>query len=301
MKKCLQCLAGVLLCYSPLLSQYYFYDANRLEPEWRIEAGFSLGLMNCLTDLGGHKGTGKKFIKDINWASSKACIGFFFGVTHRDLIGLRMEIAWGSVSSGDSILKNDASAASLRYARNLHFRSRIADASTLMEFHPLYLSTNKMPQFSPYLLMGIGYFHFQPEAKIEGAWVRLQPLHTEGQGFKEFPDREDYQLQQFNFPLGCGLKYDISGLLVLRMEFLYRILTTDYLDDVSEGYIDPTLFYRYFPPAKAGMASKLADRGRELDPLHRTTPGAIRGNPGNKDGFFSINLKFSFVLNRRRL
>jgi hypothetical protein len=300
MKKCLLCFTGVLLNYAPLFSQFYFYDANHLEPEWRIEAGISLGIMNCLTDLGGHKGTGKKFVKDINWNSTKPCGGLFLAVTHHDHLGIRVESTWGALSGADSLLKNDPSEANLRYKRNLHFRSKIREFGALLEFHPLYLARSGGSPLSPYLLLGIGYFHFQPEALFNGSWVSLQPLHTEGEGFREFPDRQEYKLQQINFLLGLGFKYDVSRRLVIRLEILYRILTTDYLDDVSQGYIDPSLFHKYLPPSTAELALHMADRGGELDPLYQTIPGSIRGNPKNKDGYFSLNVKISMVLNRKR-
>ena len=300
MKKCVVCLAGLLLPYANFC-QYYFYDSHHLEPEWRLEAGISIGLMNCLTDLGGHKGNGKKFIKDVNWKTSKACVGLFLTATHHEIIGLRIESNWGEVSGADSVLKNDQSPASLRYYRNLHFRSKLAELSALSEFHPIFLFQTSIPRLSPYLLLGVGYFKFQPEARINGSWVRLHNLHTEGQGFKEYPDRTDYKLQQVNIPVGLGLKYDLTGKIVMRLDFVYRILTTDYLDDVSQGYIDPSLFYKYFPTAKAELAQKLADRSIELDPSHQTIVDAIRGNPDNKDAYFSINLKISIVLNRRRV
>jgi len=301
MQKCLLCLAGVMFYYPALYSQYYFYDANHLEPEWRIEAGISLGLMNCLTDLGGHKGNGKKFLKDVNWKTSQACVGLFINATRKDVLGLRIEYTRGKVSASDSVLKGDGSAASLRYLRNLNFRSKLAELSTLMEFYLLNLLSSDLPLLSPYLIFGIGYFHFDPETLINQKWVRLQPLHTEGQGFKEFPTRMDYKLNQLSFPLGAGLKYDVSRFAVLRVEFVYRILPTDYLDDVSKEYIEPSLFYKYLSPEKAALAASLADRGKELNPAHRTIPGGIRGNPKNKDAFFSFSLKFSIVLNRKRL
>ena len=56
---------GQLLGYA-LHSQYYFTANQQPEPELLWEAGVSTGAMNCLTDLGGNSGTGKKFIKDIN-------------------------------------------------------------------------------------------------------------------------------------------------------------------------------------------------------------------------------------------
>ena len=47
-------------------AQNYFYDNNHYDKPLLFEIGGSVGLMNCLTDIGGSKGLGKKSIKDIN-------------------------------------------------------------------------------------------------------------------------------------------------------------------------------------------------------------------------------------------
>jgi Domain of unknown function (DUF6089) len=301
MRKCLLCLVGASFAIPHVFCQYYFYDANHLEPEWRIETGVSIGLMNCLTDLGGKKGNGRKFLQDVNWKLSRPVGGLYLSITYHDYLGIRMSFIQGSVTANDSVLKGKNYPASLRYNRNLHFRSKIAEWNAVMEFHPLYLQQSKSPNVSPYLSLGFGYFCFEPEAYLDGSWISLQPLHTEGQGFREYPKRVEYKTRQGNIPLGLGAKYDLSNLLVCRIEFEYRILFTDYLDDVSQNYIDPSLFYKYFPDQKAVLAQRLADRSGEIDPSRQTKPEAMRGNAGNKDTYFSFTMKLGFILNRKRI
>ena len=40
-------------------AQYYFYDNKYYDNPLIFEVGGSVGVMNCLTDLGGNKGIGK--------------------------------------------------------------------------------------------------------------------------------------------------------------------------------------------------------------------------------------------------
>lgn len=256
--------------------------------------------MNCLTDLGGNKGRGKKFLKDLNTSNSRPCFSVHFSALYEQLIGIRLEGTIGSVRADDAILNKDHPASRQRHLRNLHFRSRIQELVMMAEFHPLALFLYKRPFLSPYLLAGTGVFHFSPEAEYKGTWVRLHPLRTEGQGFPEYPDRKKYSLTQINIPVGIGLKYEISAILNIRLELLYRILTTDYLDDVSRSYIDPALFYRNMTPATAALATRFGDRRSELDPLFLSHPGDKRGSPGNNDAYFSVSLKFGVVLNRKK-
>jgi hypothetical protein len=144
-------------------------------------------------------------------------------------------------------------------------------------------------------LGGIGYFNFNPRAKIQGEWVDLKPLSTEGQGFAEYPERKPYKLKQFNFPVGAGIKYKVTEVWNFSVECVYRILNTDYLDDVSTTYIDKNLYQNYFTVEQLNQALALYNRQNEITPAHTTKIGDIRGNPENKDAYFSINFKLAFL------
>jgi hypothetical protein len=288
MKKVLLLLTCIAIsCIS--FSQSYFYDSRYYDKPLLLEAGISAGGMNCLTDLGGKPGTGKPFFKDINWNCTRPATGLFIGFLYQYSIGARLEVNIGKLTAADSLAGKNISDAIHRYQRNLHFRSSIAEILFMIEFHPLSLLSNPyefVPQVSPYLLAGVGLFSFHPEAQFQGKWISLPPLRTEG---------AIYKTTQLNFPVGAGLKYELSALLNARLEVAYRFLQTDYLDDVSSQYIDPALFYQFHDAATAMLAAQLADRRRPDARL-----SSKRGNPRNNDGYFSFNLKLSLVLNRKR-
>ncbi|MBS1762554.1 MAG: hypothetical protein JSR00_06730 [Bacteroidetes bacterium] len=301
----------LLLCISTFLglsqnasAQYYFYDNNYYDSPLLFEVGGSLNAMNCLTDIGGKKGIGKRFIKDLNIGKTTVSGGLFFSVIYKNAIAIRLEGTYGKVQANDNVLTGVTDIAKERFNRNLNFRSNISEISLLAEFHPLYIFVDwasrdeEPPRLSPYLVGGVGYYSFNPQGNLDGRWVDLQPLHTEGQGFKEYPDREVYKLKQMNIPLGLGVRYELSQFLTLRGEFVYRKLFTDYLDDVSTTYIDPALFYTYFSPEKADLAVTMADR--QL--IQKTNPfgGGKRGSPKEKDAYFSFNIKLGITLGRER-
>ena len=148
--------------------------------------------------------------------------------------------------------------------------------------------------------MGGGRYSFDPQAELKGEWYSLQPLSTEGQGFKEFRDRQPYELSQFNLLAGLGLRYEINSLFNARLEFVHRKLFTDYLDDVSTTYIDPSLFANYLPTNLVPIAQQLANRKGELNPSDGTKPGDQRGDPKDNDAFFTIQLKIGITLGRLR-
>jgi hypothetical protein len=286
----------------PFFAQDYFYNNHYYESDFLFEAGFSIGAINCLTDIGGKPGNGKRFLKDLNWQNTKMSGGILVNFSYRYTLGARLEFNMGNIMAYDSILKNDPSEARSRYRRNLHFKSHITELLLLAELHPLmfFPVNNKANIFSPYLVGGIGLFHFDPQACLNGEWVALNSLHTEGQGFMEYPGRKEYKLSQLNFPAGVGIKLECSALLNLRLEILHRITRTDYLDDVSTRYIDPSLFQKYLSPYEASYALQLHDRQKEIDPSATTIPNAIRGNNSRNDSYFTVQCKLSLIMGRER-
>ena len=286
-----------------LRAQYYYYNDKYYSSDVVLEGGVSIGAMNSLTDLGGEKGIGGKFIKDLNLKVTKPSFSLYIIAMYRILLVLRLEGTFGQIESYDSILKKRDPDLIGRYGRNLSFRTRITDFQLAFEIHPLffkYYDEEEAPYWSPYIVAGVGYFSFNPQANLDGRWYDLYPLRLEGQGFKEYPDRKRYKLNQFNIPLGAGVKYEINSFLNARFEIVYRKLFTDYLDDVSTSYIDPSLFNVYLQPAQAAIAQRLYSRMQELQPGYIVKNGQERGNQKNKDGYFTIQLKIGATIHSNR-
>jgi hypothetical protein len=292
-----------LFAGNQLKAQYYFYDGKYYENDVVFELGGSIGAMNAFTDLGGRKGIGKKFVKDFNFKNTQFCGSLFFSAVYKNEIAVRIEGTFGQIHAYDSILKSVASTTNGRYERNLSFRSNITEIMLAAEFHPFYIFGNYdddhyPPAVSPYLLLGVGYFHFNPQAKLNGNYVDLQPLSTEGEGFPEYNSVPAYKLNQICFPVGVGARYDISAILNFRVEIATRILETDYLDDVSGRYIDPSVFASHLSGTKLNQALLLNDRHK---PGAVTAhPGGIRGRPNNNDAYITFNVKLGLTLGRER-
>lgn len=286
-----------------LKAQYYFYNDKYYENAVVAELGGSYGFMNAFTDLGGKKGIGKNFIKDLTWKTAKPSYSLYILGMYQNAIGARLEATFGSIAGYDSILKKVAATTSGRYERNLSFKSKITDIQLAVEVHPLFIinyDDENPPPFSPYAVMGVGYYSFDPQANLNGQWYALQPLRTEGQGFREHRDRKPYKLHQINIAAGIGIKYELTTLFNVRLEAVHRILSTDYLDDVSTTYIDPNLFSVNLPATLAPAAQQLYSRKGELNPGDATITGSQRGDPKDKDAFFTIQLKIGMVIGRQK-
>ena len=144
-------------------AQYYFYDNNFYDNPVIFELGGSVGIMNCLTDLGGKKGLGKKFVKDLNFGNTQLAGSVYLSALYKNAIALRIEGTFGQVKAYDSILKKVKTTAPGRYARNLSFKSTITEFMAVAEIHPLYIfkkydENDELPRYSPYVVGGVGYF-----------------------------------------------------------------------------------------------------------------------------------------------
>jgi outer membrane protein OmpA-like peptidoglycan-associated protein len=168
--------------------------------------------------------------------------------------------------------------------RNLSFRSKIIEFSLAAEFTLMNMDKHK---FSPYFFAGIGAFNFNPRAYYgSGGTHGLRELGTEGQGLSGYPGL--YSTMAVEYPLGIGIKYVINKKIMLQGEFNYRVSGTDYLDDVSTYYPDKARL-----DAKNPQTSKFTYRGEGPYPKN---PALKRGDAGNKDGYYTTQLKISYKL-----
>lgn len=282
-------------------AQYYYYNDKYYDNHWIFELGASLNAMNCLTDLGGHKGIGERFLKDLNLGKTRLAGGVFVSMMYKYAATIRLETTFGQIEGNDYVLKGVTDIAKERFNRNLSVKSPINEVSLMAELHPLFMfidwpSKDREPyRLSPYVVFGYGFFKFNPRTTWQGQRIFLQPLSTEGQGFSEFPDRPAYKLKQDVIPYGLGFRYDLGPLVNLRVEGVARRTGTDYLDDVSKTYIDPNLFYKYFSGYQLQQALALNDRRFEK------RLGTRRGLPHQDDSYFTICLKLSITLGRDRV
>jgi len=284
-------------------SQHFGFETGRVK--W--EAGLNFGPTFFLGDLGGNAGYGSHFIKDVNLPLTKMMKGAFITAYPNNWLGLRLAADYTYVEGRDNIISTNGVNELWRKQRNLDFKSDIWEIYGVIELFPMsFFHRNEedySPLLNPYGFIGGGIFHFDPKGSITDAngnktWYKLHPLHTEGEGFKEYPDKKTYSLTQFNIPMGFGVKVRVSERVTLSPELLYRKTFTDYIDDVSTTYIDPNLFDAYLSPEDAAIARKIHDKtvGIVTPGINRYEPGTQRGNSKNMDAYFSFVLKFGIKL-----
>jgi len=292
--KCLFVLALTLCLHSTSFSQD--------EAKNFTEYGFTTGPIVALTDLGGHAGKGTTFIKDYKFQNTKLAFGGFFAVYPTPWLGFRFSANYGSVSSCDCDIKEKGGDEDTRFERNLDFRSVILEGTAMVEFYPTTFLEDDPEDVAgrlrPYGVLGLGFYHFNPQGSLEQGgnevWYDLRPLHTEGEGW--IPGKKEYSLTQLNIPMGGGIKYFFSEDVNVSFEIIYRKLFTDYLDDVSSTYIDPTLFSQHLDPTTAALAVKLSNKAANGYNTPGYEPGDKRGTPSNNDAYFTMGFKLGIRL-----
>ncbi len=195
---------------------------------------------------------------------------------------IRGGIAWGKVTGND---KNNKDI--YIHARNLNFKSQILEISICAEYN---LLEPEIFYAYPYIFGGIGLFHFNSYTfDKDNKKTFLRPLSTEGQGIAEYPNKKTYSNTQFCIPFGGGWKYNINDKFEIIYEIGYRLIFTDYLDDVSATYIDPNILLANRGP----KAIELAYRAKPLPDGHPLPQGngAQRGNTSIKDWYFINGIK----------
>lgn len=244
----------------------------------------------------------------------------------------RATFTWARIVGDDYTFNKDNIQKNLvQYARNLHFRNDLKEFAItgLYNFVADGRNSNVRAKFTPYLFGGVALVAHSPEARtpVSGGgtpeqysgqqWVKLQPLHTEGQGQ---PGRDKpYSLVTMAIPVGFGVRYKLNESFNVGAEIGFRYTFTDYLDDVGGGtYPDPATLdglggvmsdrrqkeqfaarYTKNPPDRYTVLRNLFDSGDAgqkaaiSDAL--TTP--VRGGDGVfNDGYLLTNFSIQYII-----
>ncbi len=173
-------------------------------------------------------------------------------------------------------------------ARNLSFQTKIFEWNAMVEYDLFDLSDHR---FTPYGFVGLAIFHFNPYAyDTLGNRVYLRPLSTEGEGLPQYPNNKEYSLTQFAIPFGLGIKLRVTSNVTLSYEVSFRKLFTDYLDDVSNRYVDEATLLADRGP----VAVEMAYRGNEIkNGAPYPAAGTLRGNPKYDDWYYFSGIRVS--------
>ncbi len=233
-------------------------------------------------EYGGWAGIANYF-GDLNSNASFEYIGPAAGLFFRYNLGTRF--AFKQAISYGRVAFDDASSQFVyQQSRNLSFKSDIYEFSSHVEFNFFKYDKEKSQfSFTPYLLVGISVFYFDPKTEFEGTTYRLSSLQTEG---------KSYSNVNFGIPVGGGFKYSFTHDWAIGIEGGYRKTFTDYLDDVSSVY-----------PVQANdgsIESSLSDRSGEVTDPAIGFEGKQRGFAERFDDYLFIGISISYSPRREK-
>lgn len=218
---------------------------------------------------------------------------FAYGVLFRHSMtnhwSFKAGLNFGKISAADSVSESP-----YQKYRNLSFRSKFQEINLQFEFNFFTFQTaNPVSKWSPYLSIGLTTFHFNPQANLNGEWLDLQPLGTEGQGTTEFPDRKKYKRVQVALSFGGGAKWRLSRRFGLVVDCGVRRTYTDYLDDVSTTYPDLNILASQNGINAAQLSDRTPDAGTN-DNENRD-----RGNLNNKDWYVFTGVQLTYTISKK--
>ncbi|TXB62743.1 DUF6089 family protein [Phaeodactylibacter luteus] len=175
-----------------------------------------------------------------------------------------------------------------RVQRGLAFQTNFTEFSAIAEWHAIRIRHTEYSFTFPYVFGGIGLMHFNPRREVNGEWVELQPLGTEGQGLPGYD--APYRLTQPMLPFGAGIKF-ITRNFTFGLEFGARFMQTDYLDDVSDRLINHQDVFLGNGPLAASLSSPRLGGAEAVDTDYR------RGG-ASRDWAYLMNLTVSYNFGR---
>ncbi len=245
-----------------------------------FEAGILVGLSNYLGDVSNNSSS-------LYLGETKPAFGILAKYNFNDFFAARLGMNYTWVAGRDANAKKD----DFVRQRNLNFQSNILEFSLIGEFNILGYQPYALSRpFSPFIFAGISVFKFNPKARYQGNWEKLQPLGTEGQGM---PGRDEkYGLTSLAIPFGVGVKYALNDKINLGLELGARRTFTDWLDDVSTTYVS----YPELLAANGELAAALGNRTGELnggEPAVVPT-GTQRGDEASSDWYFTLGATVTY-------
>lgn len=251
--------------------------------------GFAVNALNYYGDLAPRPGIGST---DISFTRP----GFAASFNHRfgPRYTLSSSLMWGTLRGADSESadKGDLNNGFFRYRRNLSFRNQIKELSVvgvfdLFENQGIYLSR---VAWTPYAFIGLAAYHHNPRGLAPatdlqgnalaeaGQWVKLRPLGTEGQYSTLDPSDmnagiKPYKTLGIAIPFGLGARFRFNEVIDISADVAFRYTFSDYLDDVSQNYVD-------LGALSSPLAKAMSYRGNELPAEDRGGTSTYVGRDG---------------------
>jgi hypothetical protein len=275
--------------------------------KFRKEIFITGGTSNFLGDLGGRDQVGKDYSPvDLDFPVTKSAFGLGYRYKLATWVNITAKFNYLIVKGDDALTQEQ-----FRNNRNLNFKSNIFELAGRIELG--YQSSksgnrygikrtlsrrSKSLSHAVFAFGGVGGFYYNPKGRMaNGKYVKLMPLHTEGQGLPGGPKK--YTNYSVCIPIGLFYKCTINKQWSIGIEAAWRKTFTDYIDDVGTRYYDSTALATNYGPLSALMS----DPSKGLI-YGATSPdgsglAAQRGDQ-QKDSYVTLELTVGYIFKQKR-
>lgn len=256
--------------------------------QYLTDYGFSIGASNYLGDIGGGEGTRRDFVMDMKFNATRWNLGGFYRYRISPKIGIKGTLNYIRLAGDDANTLNPP-----RKARNLNFKNDMFELAAIGELYIYKVNDvggtgRYTSDFNLYLFGGAGLFYSNPKGQTaNGDWIALQPLQTEGVAYSKF---------NFTIPAGVGFYYTINRKYRLGMEISWRTTFTDYIDDVSDRFVN-----NYDGISNKTNQAQINNVNQDLPDeeklkLTNFIAGSKRGDPTHDDSYLTATVNFSWAI-----
>jgi len=271
----------LLLC---LISMAPLANAQR----YNLGFGARAGAANFLGDIGSGD-LARDFVYNMELRDTRWSFGAFSRYRFHPLFAVQVSFDYNRIQGMDANSDNRA-----RLGRNLSFKNDLLHLNAKLEFYPQILSVADVgyrgryqTDYQTYFFAGIGGVYNNPKAEYNGENVRLRPLMTEG---------VKYSPVALTFPFGGGFFFTHKRIHRFGFEYAWNWTMTDYLDDISTQYVDPSQMSS--DPRAAELANRYVGFGDVPDGV-QYSPGSPRGDPTDRDNFMVMTISYSYLIRTR--
>jgi len=257
--------------------------------QYAWDVGVHLGGANYLGEMGGKEQTRRDFVWDMKLGQTRWAMGGFVRRKVNRLISVNTGLMYMRIQGADALSTNRG-----RVGRNLNFRNDMFEWYVRPEF-TIYQDNDiggrgrYRTDFRLFGYAGLALFYSNPKAQIDrqGDFYALRPLTTE---------LETYSAFGLSIPAGLGFHITKKRRHRFGWDFGWRTTFSDYLDDVSTVYANPSALPNSDAVNLANQTSFALDRDPTLPQAENYTAGNKRGDPTHNDSYLSMTFTYSYVL-----
>ena len=285
--------------------------------QYGLDYGFAIGTANYLGDIGGDDLTRRDFSADLHWGQTKLSSHVFVRYRLNSVLAVRGQVGTVFLEDYDNLSTNVA-----RVTRNAHFRNFVNELSARAEVS--FFSSPMITRYTSklrvgmnaYATLGITGFSHNPQAQLNRdaaeyhfaqGNIATNPTQL---NYDEWYDLRDAGTETLSYgqlsmgvPLGLGVSFEVNHQIRVGMEFVWNLTFTDYLDDVSYTWADPSsltdIQFLLSNPSSAAVAEAAGVDNPEafLNSFRwNETHESPRGNPDKNDTYGTLQVSVSKVV-----